>query len=902
MDAAVPTKTYQKDDGNWTNLKWEVFGEDHSSAFGLSLYKERYWSDAFNWLSQQDTEIEDPLDRPAFISWWDYGFYEVAIGGHPTVADNFQDGIPPASNFHTVTSEKEAVAVWIIRLLEGDMSDNGCLSDDTKQILLNYLGEKNSLDLISWVEDATISPSYKSYVDEQFNEYISKEEINENILTVGSQWPANAVYHDFVDMVNNGNFSENKTGLTDEEVTSLYHDLQYSTGYSIRYYGVEGYDKQIFNIFAFLSDKSLVMLGAPEDAFVEVTYSGREYTPGGSVKRTIEGELLKDYLDMSDTEKRYIYVQSTSTNYKDPYFDTMFYKTYVGPYDVDSTTGAKKEYQWQLPCIQMKHFYAEHISDMSKYQYYNTGKAAVVIAKYYEGALINGSIWFNDTKVDAAVVVQKNLTYYEGADQPIDHDSFYYVAYGENATEEFNVIAGEGSYLQLRKNLGEMIFVMKNITFNGEIGSEYAPISDDDAMRLDGSNYERHLNISIQPGNISGVLYNDVDENGVYNTSVDEPLEDFDIQIWEVQKIQDGQITQQGEPTNIKTDENGFYSTSGLEPGIYRIWVYNKDGNTVHLNDISIYEGENKYDIINPKLGDIDGTVYYDENSDDSYTAGEEKSGAEVTISYPDVSDPYGSTKEFGTTTTNSNGYYKFEDLASGEYNKYTITVTKAPEYRYTGTITIDANQTKSYNISLELTPVKLTGQTSYDGLGVEGVTIEFDKDESIGTNTAEDAQAITDESGAYSIDLQPGNYNISAVKTDGTTIVYMLEGEKLEVAKGQDDTTKDIELVKKSVTISGVTSSYGTNIEKNVTIDFSPDTSLENYTAFATSTVSDIAGSYSVEVTPGVYIITAESEEFVEDDVYYTYEWTGSLTVSESEISTGKTFNIDELEKNEVI
>ena len=67
-------------------------------------------------LNEQDIEIEDPAMRPAFISWWDYGFYEVAIGGHPTVADNFQDGIPTAANFHTSTSEREAVAIFSIRL------------------------------------------------------------------------------------------------------------------------------------------------------------------------------------------------------------------------------------------------------------------------------------------------------------------------------------------------------------------------------------------------------------------------------------------------------------------------------------------------------------------------------------------------------------------------------------------------------------------------------------------------------------------------------------------------------------------------------------------------------------------------------------------------------------------
>ena len=100
-----------------------------SAPFNVIIVKERYWQDALNWLSEQDLEIKNPTQRPAFISWWDYGFYEVALGEHPTVADNFQDGIPVAANFHTATSEKEAVSVWIIRLLEGIKNK---VSDKTK--------------------------------------------------------------------------------------------------------------------------------------------------------------------------------------------------------------------------------------------------------------------------------------------------------------------------------------------------------------------------------------------------------------------------------------------------------------------------------------------------------------------------------------------------------------------------------------------------------------------------------------------------------------------------------------------------------------------------------------------------------------------------------------------------
>ena len=158
FDAAVPTNAPTQN--GTSNLKRDMFGEEHSGAFGLGIGKERYWADAFKWLSEQDNEINNPDDRPAFISWWDYGFYEVAMGDHPTVADNFQDGIPPASNFHTATSEQEAVAVWIVRLLEGEVKHNqGKLSEEVISVLEKHLDSNHSNDVINWIENPKISPS-----------------------------------------------------------------------------------------------------------------------------------------------------------------------------------------------------------------------------------------------------------------------------------------------------------------------------------------------------------------------------------------------------------------------------------------------------------------------------------------------------------------------------------------------------------------------------------------------------------------------------------------------------------------------------------------------------------------------------------------------------------------------
>ena len=37
-------------------------------------------------------------DKPAFVSWWDYGFQALNTGEHPSVSDNFQTGIPASGN------------------------------------------------------------------------------------------------------------------------------------------------------------------------------------------------------------------------------------------------------------------------------------------------------------------------------------------------------------------------------------------------------------------------------------------------------------------------------------------------------------------------------------------------------------------------------------------------------------------------------------------------------------------------------------------------------------------------------------------------------------------------------------------------------------------------------------
>ena len=82
------------------------------------------WNEAYEWLSEQDKN--DPFsERPAFVSWWDYGFQALASGDHPTVADNFQSGIPSSGAMLLSSGQEDTISLFISTLAFGDKKLNG---------------------------------------------------------------------------------------------------------------------------------------------------------------------------------------------------------------------------------------------------------------------------------------------------------------------------------------------------------------------------------------------------------------------------------------------------------------------------------------------------------------------------------------------------------------------------------------------------------------------------------------------------------------------------------------------------------------------------------------------------------------------------------------------------------
>ncbi len=121
----------------------------YMGTFGPS-FNSQGWNHAYDWLSEQDSD-QGFSERPAFVSWWDYGFQALASGQHPTVADNFQSGIPNSGGMLLSAGQEDTLSMFIATLAQGDKKSNsGQLGDDfiaslSEHMTLGQVGEFESI-------------------------------------------------------------------------------------------------------------------------------------------------------------------------------------------------------------------------------------------------------------------------------------------------------------------------------------------------------------------------------------------------------------------------------------------------------------------------------------------------------------------------------------------------------------------------------------------------------------------------------------------------------------------------------------------------------------------------------------------------------------------------------------
>ena len=193
LDAAIPSSNNAEDDLDETiyNIipdifRWEIGGfsllDDSNydgnwylGSFG-SGFNDNGWNTAYEWLANQDQDVSYS-HRPAFVSWWDYGFQALDTGEHPSVSDNFQTGIPATGNMLLARSQEDLVSMFIWQLGQGDLHYNRANTGDStftsgyQNLVDDYLSDEQ-MDLFNKIstddnledmQDFAILNSYEVY-------------------------------------------------------------------------------------------------------------------------------------------------------------------------------------------------------------------------------------------------------------------------------------------------------------------------------------------------------------------------------------------------------------------------------------------------------------------------------------------------------------------------------------------------------------------------------------------------------------------------------------------------------------------------------------------------------------------------------------------------------------------
>ena len=213
LDSAIPGSDPSEDDldENIYNiipdaLRWELAGFSilDSSAYSGNWYlgsfgsgfNDQGWNSAYDWMTQQDAQMPYS-ERPAFVSWWDYGFQALDTGEHPSVSDNFQSGIPASGNMLLARSQTDLVSMFVWQLATGDIRYNQINSGDYEitngfdTIIENNMLTSEQHEFFIKIQEERDFDKMKQYIDDyaftviQTNEASQVQENSKNVMASG---------------------------------------------------------------------------------------------------------------------------------------------------------------------------------------------------------------------------------------------------------------------------------------------------------------------------------------------------------------------------------------------------------------------------------------------------------------------------------------------------------------------------------------------------------------------------------------------------------------------------------------------------------------------------------------------------------------------------------------------
>ena len=471
-----------------------------------------YWIEGLEWLAEQDTN-EKPEDRPGFIAWWDYGFWAIDIGEHPTVADNFQFGYQIAGNFITSQSEHEAMALLLYRLIETEVDrDTGKFSTETRTVLMKYLSEEK----ISEFEHIVDNPS--DYIPK--NEDGSEQEVHKKNAAIRAGKPI-------------------LMELEQSQIADLIWEIEQTTGKSIRYFAADT------RMMPYSADNTGILYAPVTladydiDEFVELQ---AVLSDGQTLPFEEAAEVLKANPDLQ--------VSSQSLVYKEKFLNSMFFRAFIGwsapdiGRDIEdgipgvSGSIAQENTLPPLPGWNLTHF---------KLVQFNSG---LRMLKYYDGATISGTV----STPDGMAVANANVTVLDE----------YRTPHATTTTDEYgrySVLVPAGN-LSLVVSMGapeediEKVFKTSN---NVLMRKENIIITEEQAMRQTAS--DLNIDLEVEPASLSGRLYWDMNKDEVFGG------DDEAIPLVDVLALN----SRSGEEVIVKTNANGKYEFNSLAPGEYTL-------------------------------------------------------------------------------------------------------------------------------------------------------------------------------------------------------------------------------------------------------------------------------------------------------------------------------------------
>lgn len=174
---------------------------------------------SFSWLATQNSNL--PIsEKPAYVSWWDYGFQELYQGQHPTVADDFQQGIPQAGEILLAQNQSQDIALFIAIDLQANYQQNGNhFSPNVENSIISELGTKEYRTIVNVSANPGDFTSTVLNNPSIYGQYVSS-------ITSSN------VYYAFL----KGNLSYEYPTST---LVNLYQNLIQETGYQISYIQID---------------------------------------------------------------------------------------------------------------------------------------------------------------------------------------------------------------------------------------------------------------------------------------------------------------------------------------------------------------------------------------------------------------------------------------------------------------------------------------------------------------------------------------------------------------------------------------------------------------------------------------------------------------------------------------